>query len=53
MKTERNKSDYERCCVCHKIVNIPKQTPVWERTAYVEGAGQLCKDCFRELYGKV
>ena len=43
--------DYEKCCLCHKKLEISKDRPVWDRAFYVEGAGQLCGICYRELYG--
>ena len=52
MKSNRHKTEYERCCICHKLLNVKKRTPVTIRRGYIEGAGQLCKDCFRELYDK-
>ncbi|MBA7623339.1 hypothetical protein ES703_30734 [subsurface metagenome] len=45
-------SELEKCVMpnCGKIVNIRKDTPVDSREYYVEGAGQLCKDCYARIY---
>lgn len=40
----------ERCVLCRHLTNIPKGAPLAARRGYVEGAGQLCESCFRELY---
>ncbi|MFR9059426.1 hypothetical protein [Eubacterium callanderi] len=40
-----NEVQFEVCILCGKLTNIPKETPVFARQGYVEGAGQLCKEC--------
>lgn len=42
---------FERCVCCHKKLNIPVNQPVEYRAFYIVGAGQLCCDCWREIYG--
>ena len=53
-KIKKSKSvpacDFERCVVCGKMTDIPKDLPVSERKTYMEGAGQLCRECCIELY---
>ena len=44
--------EIEKCVVCGKKTKYAKDTPVQERIGYVEGAGQLCRDCHKELYLK-
>lgn len=39
------------CIMCGADTGIPKETPVYVRPYYVEGAGQLCEDCYNEAYG--
>ena len=38
---------------CHKTTDIPVTMDIHQRYGYVEGSGQLCKDCYREIYGKL
>ena len=40
----------ERCVLCRRLMDIPKGVPLAVRKGYIEGAGQLCENCFRELY---
>ena len=42
----------EQCCVCGKVTEYMKETPISERIGYMEGAGQLCHDCYKDLYLK-
>lgn len=42
----------EICVVCHKETDVPVDKHIDERYYYVEGAGQLCKECFDSIYGK-
>ena len=44
-----NEYEYEICIVCHKELDIKKDTPILEREFYIEGAGQVCIDCYIEL----
>lgn len=44
---EREKSMYERCALCNDTVYIRKDVPVDKRLYYVDGAGQLCHDCYK------
>lgn len=43
-------ADYEICVCCHKKVKILKNKDIGLRSCYIEGAGQLCYDCYHELY---
>ena len=47
---EREKSIWEHCVYCGQRVYITKTTPVDQRLCYIEGAGQLCSDCYDETY---
>jgi len=40
----------ERCIRCGKKTEYNVSTPVTVRRWYVEGSGQLCEQCFYELY---
>lgn len=41
---------YEKCVCCKKMTKVLKKTNVELRSFYVEGAGQLCYDCYKGLY---
>ena len=47
----RREDHCEKCCLCHKELEIPKDRPVQDREIYIEGAGQLCGVCYYEVYG--
>lgn len=41
------------CCVCcGKMTTVPKTRDINIRKEYIEGSGQLCRQCFYEIYGK-
>lgn len=44
--------ELEICVCCHKKLDIPVSAPIEFRDFYVEGAGQLCYDCYQEIYGR-
>ena len=43
-------SAMERCVLCWKLTDIPKDGPIRTRSYYVPGQGQLCARCYRELF---
>ena len=43
-------TENEKCVCCGADTGIPKTVPLSERNYYVEGCGQLCENCFAELY---
>jgi hypothetical protein len=47
-----NESDYERCILCENLTDIRKDKDINERLFYIEGLGQLCEICYKELYEK-
>ena len=51
-KNDRGNQDnpYEICVCCHKKVKVSRNEEIAFRSFYIEGAGQLCYDCFHELY---
>ncbi len=52
IKHMKNSGDtYEQCACCRRRLYIPKDMDIELRPFYIEGAGQLCYDCYRELYG--
>ena len=42
----------ERCVLCGKKTDVPIDLPIDRRDCYVEGSGQLCRDCWRHVYGE-
>lgn len=42
----------EKCIQCEKDTGVPINQHVDLRETYVEGAGQLCKDCYDKTYNK-
>ena len=42
--------EYEICVACKRETNIPRKTPIEERRFYVEGVGQLDKECYGKIY---
>ena len=52
MGTEKRKMQkpcYETCVLCGKETKVLITTPVQHREGYIEGAGQLCMECFRKM----
>lgn len=43
---------YEECISCKDVTGVPKALDVQKRLYYIEGVGQLCRDCWETLYPK-
>lgn len=41
---------YDNCIVCGGRSHEFHATPIDERSCYVDGAGQLCFDCYGRIY---
>ena len=39
-------NNFENCVMCDKLTNIPKNLHIDYRANYIEGAGQLCFECY-------
>ena len=52
MENEVKKVEKEKCVLCGKETIYPKDLNIELRDYYVEGAGQLCMDCYFDLYDK-
>lgn len=52
MEKESNLEEQEKdkCVVCKRKTPYTKDTPIDERLYYIEGAGQLCKNCHERIY---
>lgn len=42
----------DRCVLCKCVTKYSIDTPVQCRTCYIQGAGQLCKECYKKVYDK-
>lgn len=42
-------SDRETCALCHREIEVSTDTPSSERPHRIEGAGQLCAECYDEV----
>ena len=42
----------EKCVNCEVETNVPVNEHVDLRKFYVEGAGQLCEECWNKIYKK-
>jgi len=42
--------EYDNCVNCGKETEYKRSVPVDFRDHYVEGAGQLCPECFNKIY---
>lgn len=40
----------DKCVICGGDTGVAKDTPIEERHMYVVGSGQLCHDCYFDLY---
>ena len=45
-------SHTERCVSCDINTNVPKALDITYRKWYIQGAGQLCEECYNFLYPK-
>lgn len=54
-RQERNEvhdPNREYCTICHKDTGYVRETPIDKRYYHVDGAGQLCEDCWGFLYAR-
>lgn len=42
----------DKCVICGADTGVPQNTPITERKRYISGSGQLCSECYLELYIK-
>jgi len=47
---KNKESELEKCVSCWEKTDIRKDAQIDLRGYYVEGAGQLCKDCYIRIY---
>jgi hypothetical protein len=46
---EQEDNDLEQCVICGNTVLISKQLNINMRDCFVEGAGQLCYKCWKDI----
>jgi DNA-directed RNA polymerase subunit RPC12/RpoP len=46
-------NNIEKCVSCGRETGYSINDHIDSRKTYVEGAGQLCAECFKEVYNKI
>lgn len=46
----QSKVIYETCVLCSIITDVAIDTHVNLRAEYVDGCGQVCKECYKNVY---
>lgn len=41
---------YETCVSCKELTGTPKSLDIAQRLYYIEGVGQMCRDCWDVLF---
>lgn len=49
-KKGKNTAKEEYCILCHKGTGVDFYTDIKKRKYFVNGCGQLCADCYNEIY---
>ena len=47
---KKEKREKEICLICKKETHVYKDTDIEMRDYYIYGVGQLCQDCYFDLY---
>lgn len=50
---KQNNIQKEKCVSCGKETEIPINKHIDARTGYIEGAGQICSQCFIKYFKEV
>lgn len=50
IRDQIHRGETELCMFCHIDTGIPRGLDIQERLYYVEGVGQMCRDCWEETY---
>lgn len=48
-KMPSEKSRYDRCVYCGQLTEFTVDTPICLRKYYIQGGGQLCRDCYEDI----
>lgn len=46
------KDDREYCIICGRKTGYRRFQPIDSRQYYIYGAGQLCQECYQQIYYK-
>ena len=41
--------EYEKCVLCNEVTDFKRRLPVDARKYYINGIGQLCRQCYVKL----
>lgn len=52
MLKKQPSEEMDKCVFCNKDTEYSKDIHIDERLHYIEGAGQLCKECYDKIYNK-
>jgi hypothetical protein len=47
---EKNNNLKEQCVMCDSKTEYTKNTHIDQRKHYIEGAGQICEECYIKIY---
>lgn len=47
--SSHDNTNTEKCILCGVDTKVPIDTPIGDRKEYIEGCGQLCKECYNSL----
>jgi|LFRM01.2.fsa_nt_gb uncharacterized protein with PIN domain len=47
------KDEFDVCVLCGRRTHFRKNDSIQARVHYIEGAGQLCPDCYTDLWRSV
>jgi len=50
-KAPWKQNETEKCVICGVDTKVPVDEHINKRDFYVEGAGQLCQNCYNKVYG--
>ena len=51
-KNSKASNSFEKCVICGADTPYRLNTPISQREFYVEGLGQVCRNCHYEIYIK-
>lgn len=51
-KTKIRVNEKDKCVFCGKETGYDSSTPIYVREYYIECAGQLCEECYFDIYGE-
>ena len=49
IKFPKTTDEYERCVLCNEVTDVKRRLPIDARKYYIDGIGQLCRQCFLKI----